>query len=61
MASRIHSVLGRLGLSARLRTVDDPARSELAMDYDEARSRLEAYRAESLDYLREALAAACLK
>ena len=60
MASRIHSVLGRLGLSAQLRGAGDTPPSCLAMDYGEARAKLEAYRAESIDYLREALAAACL-
>jgi hypothetical protein len=61
MASRIHSVLGRLGLSDRLRLAEDPSPPELAMDYNDARSKLDVYRAESLDYLREALASACLE
>jgi hypothetical protein len=57
--SRIYSILGRLGLSARLCQGDDRSLHELAIDYDGVRSRLEAYRAESLNYLSEALAAAC--
>lgn len=61
MASRIHSILGRLGLSDRLRTAAELPPSVLAMEYSGARSRLERYRAESLDYLREALTTACLE
>ena len=61
MASRLHSVLGRLGLSARLRLAEDPPPRELARDSGDARTKLGAYRAESLDYLSEALAAVCLE
>jgi hypothetical protein len=61
MASRIHSILGKLGLSAQLRLGDDRLPLDLPIDYEEARSKLKAYRTESLEYLREALAGACVE
>lgn len=59
MASRLHSVLGRLGLSARLRPADEFPPAAVDMNFEDARTKLETYRAESLDYLREALSSAC--
>jgi hypothetical protein len=58
MSSRIHSILGRLGLSDRLvRDGQVPARSQVVIDYAAPSRRLAELREDSIAYLRDALAA----
>lgn len=62
MSSRIHSILGRLGLIGQLVHEGQDAKSaRLAIDYESPRQRLAELREDSVSYLRDALAATQVK